>query len=394
MNSGSEINRDIALVGHLDAVPTILQVLCGITGMGFAAVARVTAGSWTACAVQDQIAFGLVPGSTLDVDTTLCKEVRASGLPIVIDHASADPVYRAHITPKLYAIESYVSVPIVLPEGEYFGNLCAIDPKPAKVSSPAIVAMFVKFADLIARQLHNERKSQRVQAALLEERSARDLREQLMSMMSHDLRGPIGSIALGCQRLKANANDPDKVLAIASDMASDARRAAEIIVRAPEAQPGELSASFGVGLCLVEGIDEALFNVVTDVQASHSGRQIEWQFDITRPVRVDRSRVQQLAANLLRNALQHSAPLGKARITAATTATEFSLSVWNDGPAISTEKLADAFTPSWTSPAGGHRAALGLGLHISSNIVKAHGGRLSVASDGQSGTTLVAVFPG
>lgn len=81
-------------------------------------------------------------------------------MPIVIDHASADPAYRGHITSKLYAIESYVSVPSVLPEGEYFGNLCAIDPKPAKVSGPAIVAMFVQFADLIARQLHNERKSQ------------------------------------------------------------------------------------------------------------------------------------------------------------------------------------------------------------------------------------------
>ena len=84
MTIGNDIERDIALVGHLDAVPKILQVLCGITGIGFAAIARVTAGSWTACAVLDQIAFGVKPGSTLDVETTLCKEVRASCLPIVI----------------------------------------------------------------------------------------------------------------------------------------------------------------------------------------------------------------------------------------------------------------------------------------------------------------------
>ena len=120
MTIGNDIERDIALVGHLDAVPKILQVLCGITGIGFAAIARVTAGSWTACAVLDQIAFGLKPGSTLDVETTLCKEVRASCLPIVIDHASDDPVYCKHLTPKLYGIESCVSVSILLPQGEYF----------------------------------------------------------------------------------------------------------------------------------------------------------------------------------------------------------------------------------------------------------------------------------
>ena len=133
-DSPDAIRRDVEAVGRISSVPSLLKIICRNTGMGFAAVARVTDGTWTACAVQDDIQFGLLPGGQLDVRTTLCIEARAARKPVVIDHASADPVYRNHHTPRLYNIESYISVPIVRPDGEYFGNLCAIDPRPLRVS--------------------------------------------------------------------------------------------------------------------------------------------------------------------------------------------------------------------------------------------------------------------
>ena len=74
--SAALIQKDVEAIGRLPAVPTLLRVLCDTTGMGFAAVARVTDSSWTACAVQDDIAFGLAPGGQLDLASTLCKEVR------------------------------------------------------------------------------------------------------------------------------------------------------------------------------------------------------------------------------------------------------------------------------------------------------------------------------
>ena len=128
-DSAEEIRRDVQTIGRIDAVPMLLRVISETTGMGFAAVARVTAGTWTACAVHDRINFNLAPGGQLDVHTTLCKEVREARTPVLIDHASLDPVFCNHHTPQLYKIESYVSVPIVLSNGEYFGNLCAIDPR-------------------------------------------------------------------------------------------------------------------------------------------------------------------------------------------------------------------------------------------------------------------------
>ena len=70
------IARDISAVARIDAVGQILDVVCRITGMGFAAVARVTDVHWTACAVRDQIGFGLPIGAQLPLKSTLCDEIR------------------------------------------------------------------------------------------------------------------------------------------------------------------------------------------------------------------------------------------------------------------------------------------------------------------------------
>jgi hypothetical protein len=132
--SSEDIAKAVAAISRIDAVPTLLTVLCETTGMRFAVVARVTDTTWTACAVKDDIHFGVIPGGQLAVGTTLCAESRASRAPIVIEHGSLDPVYQAHPALKLYSIESHVSVPIILGDGRYFGDLCALDPNPAKVA--------------------------------------------------------------------------------------------------------------------------------------------------------------------------------------------------------------------------------------------------------------------
>jgi hypothetical protein len=64
------IEDDVAAVGRIGAVKTILRVLAEATGLRIALVARVTPDSWTACAVLDEAGFGLKPGDKLEVATT------------------------------------------------------------------------------------------------------------------------------------------------------------------------------------------------------------------------------------------------------------------------------------------------------------------------------------
>ena len=121
------IPSDVEAVARLEAVPTILRVVTETTGLRFSLVARVTQDTWTACAVHDELAFGLKAGGTLDVATTLCSEVRDSHTPIIINHASEDPRYCTHHTPKIYGLESYIAVPIFLTDGSYFGPAAIVN---------------------------------------------------------------------------------------------------------------------------------------------------------------------------------------------------------------------------------------------------------------------------
>src|SRR3954467_1326927 len=90
------LDGDVAAVARIDAVPTILEVVCRTTGMGFAAVARVTDEGGLACAVRDEISFGREPGGERKLETTFCNEIRASGEGVVSDHVAEDEAFCGH----------------------------------------------------------------------------------------------------------------------------------------------------------------------------------------------------------------------------------------------------------------------------------------------------------
>jgi hypothetical protein len=84
---------DVVAISRISAVPTILKVISENTGLRLALVARVTENEWTALATLDRMEFGLSAGDHLDVATTLCREVRSSREPIVIEHPSQEPEF-------------------------------------------------------------------------------------------------------------------------------------------------------------------------------------------------------------------------------------------------------------------------------------------------------------
>lgn len=131
------------------AIYGVLEEVCSVTGMGFAAVARVTEERWIACQVLDRIEFGLDPGDELEIKKTICNDIRECGKTVVTDEVQLDEDWRSHPVPALYGFQSYVSLPLTLEDGSFFGTMCAVDPEPRRLSAPETVSILQRLADRV-----------------------------------------------------------------------------------------------------------------------------------------------------------------------------------------------------------------------------------------------------
>jgi signal transduction histidine kinase len=374
--------HDIAAVSSIKAIPTILDIVCRATGMRFAAVARVTEDRWIACSVRDDINFGLKPGGELKVDSTLCHEIRQSGEAVVIDHVAEDPVYACHHTPQMYGLQSYISMPIRLTDGSFFGTLCAIDPEPHRLNTPETIKMFEMFAEVIGFQLSAIIRMDVAEANVLDLQSTSALREQFIAVLGHDLRNPLASISGGVSLLRKEAVSK-RGAQILDMMHGSVVRMTGLIDNVLDFARGRL----GGGIALTRKADVALEpilqQVVNELRIGAQGRTIETDFVLPDPVNCDSTRFGQMISNLLANALTHGRPGEPVRLHAATDGSKLELWVANGGEPIPPETIGRLFQPFFRGEARPSKQGLGLGLHIASEIARAHGGAIEVVSTAQ-----------
>ena len=228
-SSPHDFQDDLDAIAAIPAAKTILEVVCRTTGMGFAAIARVTQDRWVCCAVRDEIAFGLQPGSELKVETTICDQIRDSGELVVIDHVAQDPQFCRHQTPAMYGFESYISVPIVTADGRFFGTLCAIDPRPNKLNNPGVLGMFKMFVELIAFHLD-------LHARLIvsEEENAR-LKDRFQAGLGHDMRNTLAAMDAGARLLQKTPLN-ERAALIVAEMQVSAQKLSRQIAEAMQHQ--------------------------------------------------------------------------------------------------------------------------------------------------------------
>jgi signal transduction histidine kinase len=388
---GQAAAADIATIGRIRAVPAILQVIRELTGLRFVAVARVTEDSWTACAVLDQLNFGLQVGGELDLVTTLCHEIRQAHHSVVIDKASEDPLYRDHHTPRLYQFESYIAVPIFRTDGRFFGTICALDPNPAPLKSSTIQSTMESFARMLALQIEAEENLQKTEAALKQERETAELREQFIAVLGHDLRNPLFAISAGAEMLLRKLPD-EANLQRARHILTSARRATKLVDDVLDFARGSLGRGIPVNIEPCPDLADALRHVISEVQSIHPGRSIQSSIGDLHSVHCDRERVAQLLSNLVANAVAHGDPDGPIEISAQINKGQFVLSVKNQG-LIAEDALPHLFRPYSRPTSGTPRTGLGLGLYIASQIAQSHGGKLDVVSTEQQGTTFTFSLP-
>ena len=375
-------SEDIAAVSRIPAVHTILDVACRTTGMGFAAVARVTENRWVACSVLDHIHFGLKPGGELQVETTICHETRQTREAVIIDHVAEDACYRDHATPRMYGFQSYISMPIFLPDGSFFGTLCCIDPKPARVKTPEVIGMFRLFAELIAFHLDATGKLERSESTLLAERETSELREQYIGVLGHDLRTPLSAISLGTDLLKKSPLDAEQSQMVQM-MENSISRMSGLIEDALDFTRGRLGGGIEIHTSSDESLEPLLRQVIDEVRSLSADCQIEAHFALQESVRHDRRRMAQLFTNLLSNAVIHGRTDQPVKVSATSSGGRFEFSVSNAADPIPPGVMRRLFVPFSRGESRTYQQGLGLGLYIASQIAKSHGGTLGVTSTGE-----------
>ena len=378
MAPAAAIEGDVAAIAGIAAVPQMLEVICRTTGMGFAAIARVTDAQWVCCASRDEIGFGLHAGGELVLETTLCNEIRQHHAPVVIDDVPASAQYCGHHTPARYGFRSYISVPIFRLDGSFWGTLCAIDPKPARVETEEARGMFRLFADLVGFHLDAQDRLRASESALRQETDTARRREQFVAALGHDIRTPLQAIAGG---LAVVERAPEQATRVTPLMRRSLDRISELVQDLMDLARGQLGTGMRVSPVLCEDLGQRLARVVDETRAARPDARIEFDCRVDGPVWCDPARIVQVAANLLGNAVTHGSPGQPIAVRATATADAFELTSSNVAPALSSAEVAALFKPYFRPATNSKSSGLGLGLYIVSEIAKAHRGTATASAE-------------
>lgn len=216
--------------------------------------------------------------------------------------------------------------------------------------------------------------------AIRAEREARELREQFIAVLGHDLRNPLASLAGGVRML---CKEPlgERATKVLKLMDGSIVRAGSLIENVLDFARSRLGDGIALAIDTQRPLGPTIQQVVDELQSIAEDRQIIAEVTIFEPVEADHGRIGQLVSNLLGNAITHGAADQPITLNACTQGGAFELSVANGGAPIPYAAMARLFQPFFRGAVQPSQHGLGLGLHIASEIARAHGGEISVVSD-------------
>jgi signal transduction histidine kinase len=227
-------------------------------------------------------------------------------------------------------------------------------------------------------------------------RELADAKDRFLRIASHELRSPITSLRATIGLL---GMDPTAITDEARRVTLLARtnRQVDRLIKLVEQLLD--SARLGVSevpLQLTEGELVALCREAIDLAPlSATGHRV--QLEAAAPVRGrwDLLRVEQVLTNLINNAVRYSPPGSTITVRIRGDEARAVVDVLDQGIGIPAEQLDRVFTPFFrgSNATALHRGGLGLGLHITSEIVRRHGGRISVTSRPGEGSTFTVELP-
>ncbi|WP_373044671.1 sensor histidine kinase [Vulgatibacter sp.] len=317
-------------------------------------------------------------------------QVLRTGEPVVVDDPTAHRAAGgadAGLFTELGA-KSALVMPLRVP-GKTLGTMTFLFAESNRRYAPADLALASDLAQRAALAVDNARLYQ-------EASRASRAREEMIAVVSHDLRNPLSSILANAGVLKKKLPPGDlgeRILNRAEGIRRSAERMNHLIrdlldISRIESQELQLErSSHDLGSLVGEALE--MFQPLAGEQKLRLVAEID---EGAGRVDCDRERVLQVLSNLLGNALKFTPAGGTVRLVANLPPGEVRIGVEDTGPGIAPENLLHIFDRYWQVRASG-RAGAGLGLSIASGIVKAHGGRIWAESELGRGSTFWFTLP-
>jgi signal transduction histidine kinase len=288
-----------------------------------------------------------------------------------------------------FHVPNTLTVDLLGRTGRKLGAIQLWDKKDGQEFDDADKAILTQLAQLAAVALENARLF----------RAAHDAtraRDDLVAIVSHDLRNPVHTIHMAASFLLevAPANDrrtqARKQLEVIQRSATRANRLIQDLLDVAKIQAGGLAVD-PVAVDVRSLVNEAMESATPLAGAAQIKVSCEAGGDLPQ-VASDRERVLQVFTNLIGNAIKFTPKGGEIRILAGLDTGEVRFTVADTGPGIPSEHLDHVFDRYWQAKSTA-KLGTGLGLSIAKGIVEAHGGRIWVESPPGSGAQFNFTLP-
>lgn len=225
--------------------------------------------------------------------------------------------------------------------------------------------------------------------------AASQQRDEVLGVVSHDLRNPLSAIGMCVTALEAASGDDStergRLLSTIRDSVHGAQLLIADLLDISSIEAGRLSfEARPTDSVMVVAKAAHLFE--RGARARRVRLDVAVPDDIP-PVTADESRILQVFSNLLSNALKYTESGGRIALSATPVEMGVEFAVGDTGPGIPAEDLPQLFDRFWHSRRGQEGRGTGLGLAIAKGIVEAHGGRIWAETVLGSGTTFKFSLP-
>jgi signal transduction histidine kinase len=242
------------------------------------------------------------------------------------------------------------------------------------------------FATLLGRSYRQELEAKQATAKALA------VREEIMGIVAHDLRNPLGAITMKAALLRKTA-DSDRVREQAQSIENVAMRMEYLIATMLDVTTIE-AGKFTVrpAPCPVRDLLSETESMFAPLATSKQVRLERRESDPDLAVHAERERVLQVLSNLVGNALKFTPQAGCVVLAAEREGAVVRFTVLDTGPGIARESLQNVFDRFWKKETPGTKGT-GLGLFIAKGIIEAHGGRIWVVSELGHGAKFCFTLP-